>query len=274
MNRYEQRLHDVRQRQEGALVPFVVLGDPTPADSLAIIRGLIEAGADALELGLPFSDPVADGPTIQQAMVRALATGWSTDQYLQLIAEIRSTEPEIPIGLLVYANLIEARGRSDFYHACAAVGVDSVLVADVPLGECKPYCAAARAAGIEPVLLCPPNIDAARLDRIAQLGGGYTYVLSRAGVTGTEVGAGRPVEGLLEQLRQRSAAPPFVGFGIRGPADVAAALAAGAAGVICGSAIIERIAAGLPDRSRIIADLQAFVRQLKQATHPGASGGR
>lgn len=273
MNRYERRLRDLRERQEGALVPFVVLGDPTPDDSLAIIHCLIAAGADALELGLPFSDPVADGPTIQLAMGRALANGWSTDQYLQLIAEIRSAAPELPIGLLVYANLIEARGRTDFYRACAAVGVDSVLVADVPLGECGPYCAAARAAGIEPVLLCPPNIDAARLARLAELGGGYTYVLSRAGVTGTEVQAGRPVAGLLEQLRQRSAAPPFVGFGIRGPADVTAALAAGAAGVICGSAIIERIAAGLPARPRITAELQAFVSGLKQATRREAGGG-
>ncbi len=266
MNRYERRLTELRSRGEGAFVPFVVLGDPNPDDSLAIIRQLVAAGADALELGIPFSDPVADGPIIQQAMARALRYPRSTAEYLQQVGEIRRNDNDIPIGLLVYANLVAAFGLEAFYRECAAQGIDSVLVADVPLRECEPFCAAAESSGVAPVLLCPPNIDSEGLVQLARRGRGYTYLLSRAGVTGTHIRAGSPVQATLDRLRELHAAPPFLGFGIRGPADVAAALAAGASGVICGSAIIERVTAGLPDLAQVNASLATFVGEMKAAT--------
>ena len=134
-NRYETLFTDLNAKSEGAFVPFVTIGDPNPTLSLDIMRTLVKAGADALELGLPFSDPLADGPTIQGANIRALDSGTTPDICFDLISQIRAEYPQLPIGLLVYANLVFARGIDDFYARCQKSGVDSVLIADVPTGE-------------------------------------------------------------------------------------------------------------------------------------------
>ena len=135
MERYETLFAQLKNRQEGAFVPFVTLGDPGPEQSLKIIDALIEGGADALELGIPFSDPLADGPTIQGAALRAFAAGVTPAQCFEMLAAIRQKHPTIPIGLLMYANLVFSPGIDEFYAQCARVGVDSVLVADVPVEE-------------------------------------------------------------------------------------------------------------------------------------------
>ncbi len=132
MNRYQALFQRLSAAQQGAFVPFVTIGDPNPEQSLAIMQTLIDAGADALELGMPFSDPLADGPTIQGANLRALAAKTTPDICFELIAQIRARNPETPIGLLMYANLVYARGIDDFYQRCQKAGVDSVLIADVP----------------------------------------------------------------------------------------------------------------------------------------------
>lgn len=240
MTRYAARFEALSAAGRGAFIPFTVLGFPDAARCMRQLD-LLAAHADALELGIPFSDPVADGPTLQRAATDALESGATPARCLALVAQVRERHPALPIGLLVYANLVTHRGLDRFYRDAAAAGVDSVLVADVPSEEGAPFAAAARAAGVAPVFIAPPNADGAALDRIAALGSGYTYVLTRAGVTGAERAAGAPAAELFAELAARAAPPPVLGFGISRPDQVRAGIAAGAAGVISGSAVVERL---------------------------------
>ncbi len=167
MERYESLFAQLKERKEGAFVPFVTLGDPGIEQSLKIIDTLIEAGADALELGIPFSDPLADGPTIQNATLRAFAAGVTPAQCFEMLALIRQKHPTIPIGLLMYANLVFNKGIDEFYAQCEKVGVDSVLVADVPIEESAPFRQAALRHNVAPIFICPPNADDDLLRQIA-----------------------------------------------------------------------------------------------------------
>lgn len=249
-------------RNEGALGAFVMLGDPDLQASAAILDALVAAGADMVEFGIPFSDPVADGPVIQAAARRALAAGVRTGDCFALLADFRARHGQIPVGILTYANIVVARGRDAFYAAAARAGVDSVLVADVPLIEAAPFAASARANGVDPVLIAAANTPAERLERIAALGAGYTYCVARAGITGADEEVRLDHQAMLATLRAAGAPPPVFGFGISKPEHVRAALAAGAAGVICGSAIVER--------SGDIHAMTDLVRALKAATRAGA----
>ncbi|HST37087.1 MAG TPA: tryptophan synthase subunit alpha [Allosphingosinicella sp.] len=245
-------------KEEGVFGAFVMLGDPDLETSAAILDELVSGGADMLELGIPFSDPIADGPVIQAAAERALRAGVTLGQCFGLLGAFRDRHPDVPTGILTYANLVLARGRDDFYRRAALAGVDSVLAADVPLLEAVPYAAAARAHGVEPVLIAAANTPPDRLGEIARLGGGYTYCLARAGVTGAGETVRFDHHAMLATLREAGAPPPVFGFGISRPEHVEAALAAGAAGAISGSAIVERVAAG--------ASVEGFVREMKAAT--------
>lgn len=265
MSRYAQMFARLQAR-EGAFVPFVTLGDPSPEVSERIIRTLLDAGADALELGLPFSDPVADGPTIQAANIRALAAGAGLRMGLELIRRIRADYPEVPIGLLVYANLVESFGLPEFYGAAAAAGADSVLVADVPLRESGRFRAAAAPAHIQTVFIAPPDASPERLHDIAAASEGYVYLLARAGVTGTEAGTARPAQAVLQALQEVGAPPALLGFGISRPEHVRAALEAGAAGAISGSAVVRRIEEHLGDEAAMLEALSAFVQEMKAAS--------
>lgn len=266
MERYDNVFAELKSRQEGAFVPFVTLGDPGPEQSLKIIDTLIEAGADALELGIPFSDPLADGPTIQNATLRAFACGVTPTQCFEMLAAIRQKHPTIPIGLLMYANLVFNRGIDEFYAECARVGVDSVLVADVPVEESAPFRQAAMRHNVAPIFICPPNADDELLRQIASYGRGYTYLLSRAGVTGAENKAALPLHHLVEKLAEYRAAPPLQGFGISSPDQVAAAIDAKAAGAISGSAIVKIIEKNVDKPEQMLAELKTFVTEMKAAT--------
>lgn len=267
MARYEQLFERLASRKEGAFVPFVTLGDPSPALSLQIIDALIEGGADALELGIPFSDPLADGPTIQNAALRAFAAGVTPSHCFDMLAAIREKHPEIPIGLLMYANLVFSNGIENFYARCEDVGVDSVLIADVPVEESAPFRQAALRHNIAPIFICPPNADDDLLREIASHGRGYTYLLSRAGVTGTESrGASQSLSHLVNTLREYHAAPPLQGFGISEPSQVKEALSAGASGAISGSAIVKIIEKNHANPEVMLSELKTFVSQLKAAT--------
>ena len=191
-----------------AVIPFLVLGDPDFETSARLLDALADAGIDAIELGLPFSDPVADGPVIQAASVRALAAGATPERGWRLVERLRQRAPELPIGLLVYANLVVHRGISEFYRRAAEARADSVLVADVPLAEADPFLAEAARHGIAPVMIAPPNASAERLERIAQVTRGYTYVTSRAGVTGTRGPDPDLLGPTLARLRALGAPPP------------------------------------------------------------------
>ncbi|CAM3555910.1 tryptophan synthase subunit alpha [Rouxiella silvae] len=266
MERYQQLFKRLESQKEGAFVPFVTLGDPNPEHSLAIIDTLIEAGADALELGIPFSDPLADGPTIQNANLRAFASGVTPTICFGMLEKIRQKHPTIPIGLLMYANLVFHNGIDAFYARCAEVGVDSVLIADVPLEESAPYRSAALRHGVAPIFICPPNASDDLLREIASHGRGYTYLLSRAGVTGTEKRAVTPLNHLVDKLREYNAAPPLQGFGISEPSQVKESLAAGAAGAISGSAIVRIIENNRDNPAEMLAQLSRFVTDMKAAT--------
>ena len=260
ITRYGAMFARLAAAREGAFGAFVMLGDPTPQASAAILDALVEGGADTIEVGIPFSDPIADGPVIQAAATRALAAGATSSACFEMLTAFRARHPGVPVGILTYANLVENRGRAAFYRACAAAGVDSVLVADVPALEAQPYVAAARAHGIAPVMIAATNTPDAVLERVAALGGGYTYCLARGGVTG--VGAALRLDHghLLATLDRLGAAPSILGFGISTPDHVRAALDAGAAGVISGSAIVTLIA---EHGDRAAEPVRAFVAAMK-----------
>ncbi|WP_437610555.1 tryptophan synthase subunit alpha [Erwinia sp. V71] len=266
MERYQQLFKRLDAAKEGAFVPFVTLGDPSPEVSLQIIDTLVAAGADALELGIPFSDPLADGPTIQGANLRAFAAGVTPAQCFEMLATIRQKYSELPIGLLMYANLVFSGGIDNFYARCAQVGVDSVLVADVPIEESAPFRQAALRHNIAPIFICPPNADDDLLREIASHGRGYTYLLSRAGVTGAEKRASLPLKHLVDKLREYNAAPPLQGFGISEPSQVKEAIASGAAGAISGSAIVKIIEKHQANPQALLAELHAFASSLKAAS--------
>jgi tryptophan synthase alpha chain len=270
--RYSQTFDQLKEKNQGAFIPFVTIGDPNLEQSFEIIKTLIDAGADALELGIPFSDPSADGITIQRAALRALNSGVNTDSCLDVLAKVRAYAPDIPMGLLLYGNLVFARGIDTFYKDMAAVGVDSVLIADLPLRESAPFREAAIKYDVAPIFIAPPNGSEETLKQVAQYSQGYTYVLSRAGVTGVDVPSDSsteeksPAHHLVASLKANNAAPGVIGFGISSPEQVKAALATGAAGAISGSAVVKLIENNLDDNQAMLNALTDFVQKMKAAT--------
>lgn len=264
--RYAAMFASVRARGEGAFVPFLVLGDPDPETSLALVRALIRGGADALELGIPFSDPVADGPVIQAAATRALLHGARVADAWAILRAVRAEHPALPMGLLVYANLVLHQPAARFYQAASAAGVDSVLVADLPLLEADHVGPVAREHGIAPVYIAPPNTNDSRLAAIAAASGGYVYVTSRAGVTGMDERLHRQSAHLLERLKVHGAPPALLGFGISRPDQVRDAVGLGAAGAISGSAVVRHVAEHLGDPGAMLAAVEGFVREMKEAS--------
>jgi tryptophan synthase alpha chain len=244
-----------RLRGEYAFGTFLMLGDPGLKASARLLDAVVEGGADMVEVGIPFSDPVADGPVIQAAAQRALAAGVKVGDCFNLIRNFRARHPQVPIGILTYANLVAA--RTGFMRDAAEAGADSLLIADVPALEAEPFARDMHQAGIQPVLIAAANTPDHTVQRIAGMSKAYTYCVSRAGITGTHAG-GEFSSGLVDRLASAGAPPPVFGFGISKPEHVRAAVAAGAKGVICGSAIVDAAARG--------EDVTELVRSLKGAT--------
>jgi tryptophan synthase alpha chain len=260
MTRYAAMFERLRQSREDAFGAFLMLGDPGIHASADLLDALVEGGADMIEVGIPFSDPVADGPVIQAAAKRALEAGVRVDDCFDLIAGFRQRNADIPVGILTYANLLAARGREKFMRDAAAAGADSLLVADVPTLEAEPWTREMAAAGIEPVLIAAANTPPEALRTVARLSKAYTYCVSRAGITGVQAG-GHFDDSLIVRVRDAGAPPPVFGFGISQPDHVQAALRAGAAGVISGSAIVA-LTTQDDSRRRVV----EFVRTMKAAT--------
>ncbi|QYN44770.1 tryptophan synthase subunit alpha [Gilliamella sp. ESL0441] len=266
MSRYQKLFDKLKQEKRGAFVPFVPVGDPNPELSLQIIQTLIDAGADALELGIPFSDPMADGPTIQNANIRAFQGGITVDKCFDILTNIRNHNANIPIGLLIYANLVFKNGIDNFYAKCAKAGVDSVLIADLPVEYAQEFIVSAEKHGIAPIFICPPNADDEVIKNIAKYGKAYTYLVSRSGVTGTENRANKPLTHLLKKLIEFGAPPAIQGFGISEPCQVNEVIKFGAAGAIAGSATVKIIEKNLDNPNNMLSELSTFVKNMKNAT--------
>ena len=258
MSRYARMFDRLKERGEAAFGGFLMLGDPDPNTSAKLLDALVEGGADMVEVGIPFSDPVADGPVIEAAAKRALEAGVRVGDCFDLIRGFREKHPEVPVGILTYANLVVA--RPGFMHDAAGAGADSLLIADVPTLEAEPFVREMEQSGIEPVLIAAANTPDATLRSISDLSSAYTYCVSRAGITGTHAG-GDFDRGLIGKLYACGAPPPVFGFGISTPEHVRAAIRAGAAGVICGSAIVR-----LTKLKDPIEMVREFVSKMKAAT--------
>lgn len=255
----------LRDADEGAFVPYLTLGDPSPADTVELASCAVDAGADAVELGIPFSDPIADGPAIQASTQRALAAGTSPGTALELAAEIRANHPHLPLGLLVYSNLAVHAGLESFLHRVSDTGCDSVLFADVPALEAESFHRAAARTDLDFVMIVPPNASEETVRTAADRTSGYVYVVTRDGPTGAEREAASSDHPHLEQLDQLGAPPALVGFGVSEPRHIREALASGAAGAISGSAVARRIEAHLDDRDEMFESVAAFVSEMKRA---------
>lgn len=276
-DRYTRLFTRLEDRGEGAFVPFIMLADPSVEDSFEIIDTVIKAGADALELGVPFSDPIADGPTIQKSHIRALDGGATVDKSLDLIRRIRQAHPDVPIGMLIYSNVPYSRGLDRFYREFKDAGADSILLPDVPVREGAPFSRAAEAAGIHPIYIAPAQASEASLEGVAARSKGYIYAISRHGVTGTERESETTgLKEVVDNVKRFGGAPVLLGFGISSPSHVSDAIAAGAAGAITGSAITKIIDAHTegehPNPGRVVdgpalkRELSEFVSQMKAAT--------
>ncbi|KAA8739481.1 tryptophan synthase subunit alpha [Corynebacterium tuscaniense] len=277
MSRFTALFEALEAKNEGAFVPFVMLGDPSADDAVEIISTLIDAGADALELGVPFSDPVADGPTIQKAHLRALDGGATVDSCLDQIREIRRRHPDTPIGMLVYANVPYVRGLEKFYTELHEAGADAVLVPDAPVREGAPFVEAATAVGIDPVFIAPAQARPEVLEGVAAHSRGYIYAISRDGVTGTEHESQTTgLSDVVSNITSYGGPPVLLGFGISTPQHVADAIAAGASGAITGSAIAKIIDAHVDythpnpgtirDMDALKTELTSYVTAMKRAT--------
>lgn len=277
MNRYETMFNALREKNEGAFVPFFMLGDPSSAVSLELIITAIEAGADALELGVPFSDPGADGPTIVASHLRALDAGATVESSLELVRKIRGQFNTIPIGMLIYGNVAFSQGIDRFYQEFHDAGADSILIPDVPVRESAEFNESAHKAGICPIYISPAQASAETLEGVAAVSTGYIYAVSRDGVTGIEKESS--TSGLAEvvsNIKKFGGPPVMLGFGISQPEHVAEALHAGADGAITGSAItkiIESNCTGKHPQPAKIVDLPAlkseiteYVTSMKDAT--------
>jgi tryptophan synthase alpha chain len=253
-----------------ALVCFVTAGDPTPANTPAILDALVEGGADLIELGMPFTDPMADGPAIQRANLRALGAGTRTADVFAIANGFRARHPDVPLVLMGYANPMLHRGAAWFADQCAGADIDGVICVDIPAEEDAAIGPALRSEGIALIRLATPTTDAARLPAVLQGAGGFLYYVSVAGITGMQQAASGSIAQAVAKLKANTDLPIAVGFGVRTP-EQAAEVARVADGVVVGSAIVEIIAAAAergtdpaPDVARLVKELSGAVRAARK----------
>ena len=247
-----------------ALIPFFVIGDPDEKTSLDLVKTAIDAGADILELGIPFSDPIADGPTIQKADIRALQTGMTPKKALEFIAKVIAYKP-IPIGLLVYYNLIYHYGVEAFFKDFKAAGGTSVLIADITVDDADEVAPLALAAGLETVFMVTPNTAEDRMRKIASKTTGFIYTVSLLGTTGQRNALSSAVKPLVSKLKSLTQVPVCVGFGISTPEHAVEVAAAGADGVIIGSRIVKFIEDNLGNPDLMKKQITDFIGTVRAA---------
>jgi tryptophan synthase alpha chain len=262
MSRIAARFEALRKAKRKALIPYITAGDPHPSLTVPLMQALVEGGADILELGVPFSDPMADGPVIQRAGERALKHGVGLADVLKMVVEYRKKDDATPIVLMGYANPIEAMGVEKFIAGAKAAGVDGTIVVDYPPEECVEFSELARKNGIDPVFLLSPTSSDKRIADVARFGSGYLYYVSLRGVTGAGHIDLSDVAARIPKIRAATKLPIGVGFGIR-DAESARRVAQAADAVVIGSRIIEEIEAGGAEQA--VTRVKEFLLPIRKA---------
>ncbi|HSR71338.1 MAG TPA: tryptophan synthase subunit alpha [Kiloniellales bacterium] len=265
--RMERRFDALAAERRGGLVVFVTAGDPDPETAFALLEKLPKAGADVIELGMPFSDPMADGPAIQASSLRALNAGMTLAKTLALVERFRERESDTPIVLMGYYNPIYSYGVERFLADAVAAGVDGLIIVDLPPEEDDELCHPARAAGLHWIRLATPTTDDKRLPTVLADTSGFVYYVSILGITGTRSAAKEAVGQAVARIKRKTDLPVAVGFGIKTP-EQAAEIASVADAAVVGSAVIERLKAGLDAQGRatpgLVEDVIGFVRGLAE----------
>lgn len=273
--RIRRRFEALTAEGRGGLVAFLTAGDPDYETSREIVFGLPEAGADVIELGMPFSDPMADGPSVQAASLRALATGMTLARVLQLVREFRATDDDTPIILMGYYNPIYSHGVEKFLAEARESGVDGLIIVDLPPEEDEELCLPALKAGLNFIRLATPTTDDQRLPAVLSNTSGFIYYVSVMGITGTTSATDEAVKTAVERLRRHTDLPIAVGFGIKTPEN-ARAVASVANAAVVGSAIVDRIVDGLDDggkpKAGLVAGVLDYVNELAAGVR--GSGGK
>jgi tryptophan synthase alpha chain len=268
MSRIQSRFEALRKAGRKALIPYITAGDPQPSLTVPLMHALVEAGADVIELGVPFSDPMADGPVIQRSAERALAKGVRLKDVLGMVRSFREGDGATPVVLMGYANPIEAMGAQRFVAEAKAHGVDGVIVVDYPPEECEEFARLSRESGIDPIFLLAPTSTEHRIAQVGRVGSGYLYYVSLKGVTGAGNIDLDEVAARIPRIRAATKLPIGVGFGIR-DAESARRVASVADAVVIGSRIIQEIEAGAPETAA--ARVKAFIRPIRAALDAGES---
>jgi tryptophan synthase alpha chain len=262
MSRIQATFQKLKQQGKKALIPYITAGDPNPAITVPLMHAMVEAGADILELGVPFSDPMADGPVIQRASERALVHHVSLTSVLGMVAEFRKTDDSTPVVLMGYANPVEAMGQGNFARLAQASGVDGALTVDYPPEECAEFVSLLRQHQVDPIFLLAPTSEPARLDAIVNSASGFVYYVSLKGVTGASHLDIDEVSGKLAEIRKLTPLPIGVGFGVR-DAATAKAVAAVADAVVVGSRTVQEIENS--DEQHVVANLKQLISELRSA---------
>ena len=261
MTRIETTFAALKTKGRKAFVSYIMAGDPDYATSLELMKGLPAAGVDVIELGMPFTDPMADGPTIQLAGQRALEAGQTLQKTLDMVAEFRRGDNETPIVMMGYYNPIYSRGVDRFLKDATAAGVDGLIVVDLPPEEDAELCIPARDAGMNFIRLATPTTDDRRLPKVLHNTSGFVYYVSITGITGAAAAEATDVGPEVARIKARTDLPVIVGFGIRSP-ETARAIASVADGAVVGSAIVKMV-----EDKRSVADILAFVKGLADGAH-------
>ena len=262
MSRIQGRFDSLAKAKRKALIPYITAGDPHPSLTVPLLRALVEGGADILELGVPFSDPMADGPVIQRSSERALAKGIGLPQVLDAVRAFRVGNDRTPVVLMGYANPIEAMGIEKFASAAKSAGIDGVIVVDYPPEECVEFAALMKKSDIDPIFLLAPTSTQKRIDEVARRGSGYLYYVSLRGVTGAANIDVSEISKRIPDIRAATRLPIGVGFGIR-DAESAKRVAQTADAVVIGSRIIQEIENGAPEQA--VARVKSFLRPIREA---------
>ncbi len=264
MSRITKTLESLKQAGRKALIPFITAGDPNPGFTVPAMHEMVKAGADIIELGVPFSDPMADGPVIQRASERALAHKMSLRKVLELVREFRLQDDATPVVLMGYLNPVESLGYQNFVDKAKEVGVDGILTVDMPPEESSELLPMLDKAGIDPIFLLAPNSTEERIAKMGQLGRGYLYYVSLKGVTGASHLNLGDVERKIKEIRKLTSLPIEIGFGVKN-AETAAAVSKLGDGVVVGSALVGKIEAAGEDTSLALRDITDLLSSMRKS---------